>query len=86
MDVGGGEEAPGGQAAVVHDGRLEEVDDVLVLDVLGPVAWQVEGGVAGCVFAELVAPEVGVGRALVDPVPVCICLMCCLSAACDAWC
>lgn len=41
-----------------------------MLAVLWPVAWQVEGAIAGAVFGELVAPEVGVGGALGDPVSV----------------
>jgi len=71
-DAGVGEEPPGGQAAVVKDGRLEKVDDFLVRDVVGAVAGDVKGGEAGGVFAELVGPEVGVWRALVDPVSVCV--------------
>lgn len=36
-------------------------------DVLGAVARDVEGGVAGAMFGELMAPEVAVGTALGDP-------------------
>ena len=42
-DAGIGEEAPCWQAAVVHDRRLEKVDNLLVLDVFGPVAGYVKG-------------------------------------------
>lgn len=38
-----------------------------MLAVLRAVTGQVEGRVAGAVFGEFVAPEVGVGAALVDP-------------------
>lgn len=60
----------GGETAVVLDGGLVELDDLLVLDVVGTVAGDVKGGIAGGVLGELVSPEVGVGRALVDPVGV----------------
>ena len=56
--------------AVVLDGRGEEVDHVLVGAVAWAVAGDVEGGVAGSVLGELVAPEVGVGLVLGDPVSV----------------
>lgn len=69
-DAGTGQPVPAGQAAVEGHDRLEEVDDVLVLDVLGPVAGHVKGAVARGVFRELVRPEVGVGLALRHPVPV----------------
>lgn len=69
-DAGGEKEAPGRQAAVVHDCGLEEVDNLLVLDVFGPVAGHVKGRVTSRMLGEFVAPEVGVGGALVDPVPV----------------
>lgn len=58
-----------GHAPVKSDGRLEEINNVLVLDVLGPVARNVKGRVAGCVLGELVAPKVRVGLGLGHPVP-----------------
>ena len=61
---------PGRVALVVLDRGLEEIDNVLVLDVVRAIAGDVEGGVASRVLAELVGPEVSVGRALVDPVRV----------------
>lgn len=61
---------PRRQPLVELDGGLEEIDHVLVLDVLGPVAGEIEGGEARRVLAELVAPEVRVRCALVDPVRV----------------
>ena len=54
----------------VTDGRLEEVDDVLVLVVFRTVARQLEGAVAHGMLAELVAPEVGIEAGLSEPVPV----------------
>lgn len=57
----------GRQTAVVHDGGLEELDDLLVLNVFRSVARNVKGRVAGCVLGEFVAPEVVVWTALVDP-------------------
>lgn len=68
LNASGAEPAVRGQALVVLDRGLEELGDLLVLDVLGPVAGDVEGRVARAVLAEFVRPEVGVGRALVDPV------------------
>lgn len=53
-DVGVGEPLVGVQTAVVHDDRLEEVDHFFVLDVLGAVAGDVEGGEAGGVLGEFV--------------------------------
>jgi hypothetical protein len=42
------------EAGVVEDDGVEEVDDFFVLNVLGAVAGEVEGGEAGCVFGEFV--------------------------------
>jgi len=53
-DSVGGEPFKGVQAAVVEDDGVEEVDDFFVLDVLGTVAGEVEGGEAGGVFGEFV--------------------------------
>jgi hypothetical protein len=53
-DAVSGEPLEGAEAAVVEDYRVEEVDDFFVLDVLGAVAGEVEGGEAGCVFGEFV--------------------------------
>ncbi len=47
----------GGEALVVFDCGLEEVDDFFVLDVFRAVAGDLEGAVAGCVFGEFVTPE-----------------------------
>ena len=58
----------GWEAVVEEDRRVEEVDDVLVRYVFGPVAGDVEGAEAGRVLAELVGPELCVGGPLVDPV------------------
>ena len=49
-------------------GGLEKVDDILVLLVLRAVAGHIEGGCAGRVLGELVAPEVRVWPALIDPI------------------
>jgi hypothetical protein len=51
------------------DCRLEKVHHLLVLDVLWPVALPVEGAETGGMLRELVAPEVGIGLILGDPVP-----------------
>ena len=59
-----------GQALVVPNRRLVELDHVLMLDVLGAVARHVESRVARAVLGELVGPELLVGPALVDPIPV----------------
>lgn len=59
--------AKGRQAAVVEDGSLEELDDLLVLNVLWSIARNVKGREAGSVLGELVSPEVVVWTALVDP-------------------
>ena len=53
--------------AIIEDGRSEEVDYVGVRDISGAVAGEVEGGIAGAMFGELVAPEGGVGLTLSDP-------------------
>lgn len=58
------------ETSVELDGGLEEIDHLLVLFVLGPVAGDVKGRVASGVLGEFVAPEVRVGRPLVDPVRV----------------
>lgn len=58
----------GRQTDEVLDGRLEEVHDLLVLPVLRAVAFGVEGGIAGSVLRELVAPEPGVVLVLSNPV------------------
>jgi hypothetical protein len=66
-----------GQGLVVHHRCLEEVNHLLVLAILRPVARQIEGRVASPVFGELVAPEIPVWRALRDPVPVAAPLILC---------
>jgi hypothetical protein len=53
---------------VVHDGCFVELDDFLVINIIGAVARHVEGGVASSVFAKFMGPESLVGCALVDPV------------------
>lgn len=58
-----------GHAPIKCDGRLEEINDILVLDVLRPIARNVKGRVAGCVLGELVAPKVWVRLGLGNPVP-----------------
>lgn len=50
------------------DGRVEEVNHVLVLLVARAIACDIEGRRAGGVLGELVCPEVRVWRALVNPV------------------
>lgn len=67
-DVGGGEPAPGGEDLVVGDDGLEELEEVVVLVGLWPVALLVKGREAGGVLGELVGPELPVGGILVDPV------------------
>lgn len=57
----------GRQAVVVHGGRLEELNDVLVLLVMLTVARGVKGTVTSTVFAELVGPESLVALALRHP-------------------
>jgi hypothetical protein len=59
-----------GEALVVLDRRLEEIDHVLVLPVQRTVARRVESAEAGGVLAELVAPEARVVLVLRDPVRV----------------
>jgi len=61
---------PGRETAVVFDCGLVELDDLLVLDIVGAVAGDVEGRVASVVLGEFVGPEGLVGGALVDPVRV----------------
>lgn len=61
---------PGWVTLVPLDGGFEELNDVLVLGILRPVARDVEGREASRVLAELMGPEVGVGCPLVDPVRV----------------
>ena len=53
---------------VIFDNRLEEVHNLLVFDILGAVAWNIERAEAGSVLAELMSPKVAVGRTLGDPV------------------
>lgn len=55
------QELEGWELLVVSDCCLKEIDDLLVLLILWAIAGNVEGGVAGGVFAELMAPEVGIG-------------------------
>lgn len=57
VDALAGQPAPGGQRLEVGDDGLEEVDEVLVLAVKGPVALDVKGGEACGVLGELVRPE-----------------------------
>lgn len=45
-----------------------EVDDILVLYVIGTITCNIERGCARCVLGELMGPEINVGAALVDPV------------------
>ncbi len=59
---------PGRKALVVLDRGLEEVDDLLVLTILRSIARDIKGREAGRMLGELVGPEVGVGRTLVDPI------------------
>lgn len=59
---------PGRIAFVILDGSFEEVHHVLMFDILGAVAREVKSREAGRVLAELVGPEIGIGRSLVDPV------------------
>lgn len=54
--------------AIPRNGRLEEIDHVLVQDVLRAVAGKVKGAVASGVFGEFVGPEIRVDLALGDPV------------------
>ena len=56
-DAVSGEPLEGVEAAVVEDYRVEEVDDFFVLDVLGAVAGEVEGGEAGGVLGEFMLFE-----------------------------
>lgn len=72
-DAGLCEPVIGRIALVVHDGRLIELDDLLVVDIFGPIAWHIESGVACGVLAEFMSPEGLVGRSLVDPVLVHVC-------------
>ena len=58
---------PGGKTHEVFDDSLEEIHNIFVLDILGPVARKVEGAEAGGVLAELMAPESGVRGALGRP-------------------
>ena len=50
------------------DGSLEEVNDLLVLLVVGAIASNIESRRASRVLGELVSPEDSVGVTLVDPV------------------
>lgn len=69
-DTGGREPAVGWQAAVVEDGGLEEVDEIIVLrGDIGAIAGRIEGAEAGCVLGEFVGPEFPVGLTLGDPEP-----------------
>ena len=67
-DIGFLQPTPGWESLVVLDRSLEELDDFLVLDVVGPVAREVERREAGRVLGEFVGPEVRVWRTLIDPV------------------
>jgi hypothetical protein len=53
---------------VVGYGGGEEIDYVRMVLVHRPIAGDIERRIAGSVFAEFVAPEVAVRRALADPV------------------
>lgn len=66
-----GEPAVGRKVLVVGYSCFEEVNNFGMVLVHGPVAGDVEGGIAGSVFAELMAPKIAVGRALGYPVSVC---------------
>lgn len=69
-DLGRRQPVVRGETSVVLDGGLEKVHHLLVLLVLGPVAGDVKGRVASRVLGKLVAPEIRVRGALVDPVRV----------------
>ena len=60
--------APGRETAVVENGSLEELNNLLVLDVLWAIARHIEGREASTVLAELVFPELVVWSSLVDPI------------------
>ena len=64
------QEAKGRKTAIIHDGSLEELYNLLVLNILWTVARNVESRVAGCVLGEFVSPEVVVWTTLVDPIRV----------------
>lgn len=55
------------QILVIRNSSLEEIDDFFMRAVFRPVAGNVEGGETGCVFAELVAPEIAVRLVLRNP-------------------
>lgn len=54
LDAMAAQPGPGRQAFVVHDNGLEEVNDILVLAILGSVAGDVKGGIAGRMLGKLV--------------------------------
>ena len=56
------------QAEIVHNSRLEEINQLLVLDVLRSITWYIKRTEARRVFSKLVSPEFVVGAALIDPV------------------
>lgn len=58
LDAGVVQPAPGRKTAVVEDGGLEELDNLLVLDVFGAVARHIESREASSVLAEFVSPEI----------------------------
>ena len=68
LDAGVREPGEGGQVVPVLDDGLEELEEVVVLVVLGAETLGLEGAVAGGVLGELVAPELPVGLVLGDPV------------------
>ena len=72
-DTGFCEPVIGWVLLVVHDGCFVELDDFLVINILGAVARHIEGGEASGVFAKLMGPESLVGCALVDPVFIHVC-------------
>lgn len=51
----------GWELLVVSNRCLEEINHLFMLLIIWSVARDIEGGIAGCVLAEFVAPEVGVG-------------------------
>jgi hypothetical protein len=67
-DVFSREPAVGRQVLVVHDSCLEEVDNLLMLTILWPIARDIERGEAGGVFRKFMAPEIAVLATLGDPV------------------
>lgn len=50
----------GWESPVVSNRSLKKINHIFVLLILGAVARDIEGGVAGCMLGELVAPKVGI--------------------------